>query len=226
MSGEGFTGCPRMHLLICIPSYNEYVHAKLMLTLMNFNWCNIQYTISLKTGSLISRIRNEYISDFIYDDKYTHLLFIDNDLYDFQETLKLMLLSGKKMIGGVYRKKTNVEEYNVNLLHSIENSINQPYCEVKHIATGLLLIHRTIIEEMIVNYPETRYIHNDKAYFDLFKCFVSNERYLSEDYGFCELYRNLGGKIYCVLNSEITHNGIMNYRGNFQQYLNKLLFKK
>lgn len=182
-------------------------------------------SISLKTGSLISRLRNEYMTDFLYDERYSHLLFIDNDLFDFHDTLYKMLISGKKVIGGVYRKKTNVEQYNINLLDSIEQSLKYPYCECKHIATGLLLIHRSVVEDMSIKLKDRRYIHCNKTYFDFFPCFIKNNRYLSEDYGFCELYREIGGKVYAVIDSEITHNGIINYRGNFKNYLNKIISK-
>ncbi len=214
-----------MNILICIPSNNEYVHGKLMTTLMNYDFFKLhaaKFSISLKTGSLITRIRNEYITDFIYDDRYTHLLFIDNDLYDFENTLYQILTSGKKVIGGVYRKKTNLEEYNINLLNSIDNSLKNPIVEVKHIATGLLLIERSVVEQMAMELKERRYTHNDRCCFDLFPCLIKDGRYLSEDYSFCELYREIGGKVYAILDSEITHNGIMNYRGNFKNYLNKL----
>jgi len=216
-----------MHILICIPSNNEYVHGRLMTTLINYFLkpdVNIKFNISLKTGSLITRIRNEYVSDFIHSTQFTHLLFIDSDLFDFEETLDLLLNSGKKLIGGIYRKKTSVEEYNVNLYDSIETTLDQgKYIQVKHIGTGLLLIERSVIYDLITTYPHTRYIHNNRAYFNLFACFIHNERYLSEDYGFCELYRSIGGKIYGVADSEMTHNGIMNYRGLFSEYLHKCL---
>jgi len=215
-----------MNILICIPSNNEYVHAKLMTTLLNYDFFKLhdaKFSISLKTGSLITRIRNEYITDFIYNEEFTHLLFIDNDLYDFENTLYQMITSGKKVIGGVYRKKTKFEEYNINLLNSIEKSLKNPIVEVKHIATGLLLIERSVAEEMALKLVDRRYLHNNKTYFDLFPCLIKNQRYLSEDYSFCELYREIGGKVYAILDSEITHNGIMNYRGNFKNYLNNYI---
>lgn len=217
-----------MNILICIPSCNEYIHGKLLTTLMGYDFGKLHganFTVSLKTGSLIPRIRNEYITEFIYDDRYTHLLFIDSDLFDFENTLFQILNSGKKVIGGIYRKKTSVEEYNVNLLNSIEKSLEYPFVECKHIATGLLLIHRSVAEEMAIKLKDRRYIHNGKTYFDFFPCLLKDNRYLSEDYSFCELYRSIGGKIYGVLDSDMTHNGIMNYRGNFKNYLNKIISK-
>jgi len=197
-----------------------------MTTLLNYDFFKLhdaKFSISLKTGSLITRIRNEYITDFIYNEEFTHLLFIDNDLYDFENTLYQMITSGKKVIGGVYRKKTKFEEYNINLLNSIEKSLKNPIVEVKHIATGLLLIERSVAEEMALKLVDRRYLHNNKTYFDLFPCLIKNQRYLSEDYSFCELYREIGGKVYAILDSEITHNGIMNYRGNFKNYLNNYI---
>lgn len=211
-----------MKVLVCIPSYNEFIHSSLVKDILNFKF---DYELRFKSGSLISRIRNEFLSEFVREKSFTHLLFIDSDMFDFSNTLNAMIYSGKKLIGGIYRKKMKIEEYNVNLADCIENTIRfGDIIRLKHVGGGLMLIHRDVIENMIKMFPNCRYKHsNAKTYFDLFRVGVVNERYLSEDYYFCELARKVGYETYGVLNSEITHHGIMNYRGNFKSYINKIL---
>ena len=211
-----------MNILICVPTYNEYIHYKLVMDLMTMNLgpkFGINFQLRVKCGSLIPRIRNNFISEFLEDDKFTHLLFIDNDIYDFVETLEKMIISQKEFIGGVYRKKCRAESYNINILNDVKDTITDEFPEVKHIATGLLMISKNVAIKMAVKYPERVYFENGKKRYDFFMCGVVNGKYLSEDYGFCELYRSIGGKVHCVLDSEMTHHGIMNYKGNFKKYL-------
>ncbi len=210
-----------MNILICIPTYNEMIHSKLCMNLLSLNELKIPFTVKFLCGSLIPRLRNQFLTFFYDHQEYTHLLFIDADMFDFDKTLVQMIWSKKDVIGGVYRKKMKTEEYNICTFdYGIDHS--DPYPEVKYLATGLLMISRQAVQNLINKYPENTYQDRGKRYFDFFMCGIVNDRYLSEDFGFCELYRGTGGSLYCVLDSEITHHGIMNYRGNFKEYILKI----
>jgi hypothetical protein len=199
------------------------------------------YTIRIKCGSLITRIRNDFISDFLNSD-CSHLLFIDSDLYDFKQTfLDLLCADTPKVCGGIYRKKQLKEAYNVNLCKSIEQTLEErkgAFIEVKHIPTGLMIIEKSVFYQMIISYPERKYLDGQTIKYNFFDAgviegrylsedyyFCDEGRYLSEDYYFCELYRSIGGKVYAVLDSEVTHHGVLNYKGNFKNYLSKLIKK-
>ena len=214
-----------MNILICIPTYNDYIHSKLVEDIIDLlNKYNISFGLKCKTGSLIPRMRNQFLTYFYDHKQYTHMLFIDSDMFDFSETVDQLIQSGKDVIGGVYRKKMKYEEYNISLYNRPTKDELKDMClEVKYVATGLMLISRDAVQTLINKFPERVYHErNGKRYFDFFMCGIVNDRYLSEDFGFCELYRQAGGKVYCVLDSEITHSGIMNYRGNFKDYLKKI----
>ena len=218
-----------MKLMIAIPTYNEMVHSKLMLDLIDLlQEAHYDYTIRIKSGSLITRIRNDFVADFLGSD-CSHLLFIDADLYDFKETI-LDLLCGDtpKVCGGIYRKKQLKEAYNVNLCMSIEQTLAErkgAFIEVKHIPTGLMIIEKSVFYQLILSYPERKFLDNDTIKYNFFDAGIIEGRYLSEDYYFCELYRAIGGKIFAVLDSEMTHYGVLNYKGNFKNYLSKLIKK-
>tara|TARA_R110000851_G_scaffold87284_1_gene190360 strand:+ start:898 stop:1536 length:639 start_codon:yes stop_codon:yes gene_type:complete len=209
-----------MKLLISIPTYNNSIHTKLAELLMNFdNLYGFDFKVSFKSSSLITKLRNDFISEFLQGD-YTHLLFIDSDLYGFEETLRTMLISDKRLIGGVYRKKKPNEIYNINLLKSGINP-EEEIAEVKHITTGLMLIERSLIEELIEKFPDRYYFDygtNEKKW-DLFGVGIVNYRYLSEDYFFCSLCSDIGQKVFCVVNSKIVHVGSVGYSGDFKKYL-------
>ena len=216
-------------VMICIPTYNENIHAKLMLDLIDIlREAHFEYTIRVKSGSLITRIRNDFVSDFLESD-FTHLLFIDSDLYDIKEPmLDLLCADTPKLCGAVYRKKQLKEAYNINLCKSIEETIKEQkgaFIEVKHIPTGLMIIEKSVFYQMILAYPERKYLCGDKIKYNFFDAGVLHDRYLSEDYYFCELYRAIGGKVYAVLDSDLTHHGVLNYKGNFKNYLSKLIKK-
>ncbi len=213
-----------MKILICIPTIDEKLHYKLMFSIQRitnfFNNNNIKSTVKFKTGSLINRVRNECITTFLERPEFTHLLFIDSDVYDFEDTLIDMINSNCNVIGGAYRKKEDLEGYNFNLKYSINQSLLMgDVMEVNHVGTGLLLIKREVFNKIIFNYPDRKYFKKGVTYYNFFDSFIYQGNYLSEDYGFCHLYSELGGKIYCLLNSKVTHSGNKEYIGDLKKFL-------
>tara|TARA_X000000950_G_C13701130_1_gene572180 strand:+ start:18 stop:866 length:849 start_codon:yes stop_codon:yes gene_type:complete len=113
-------------------------------------------------------------------------------------------------------------EYNINYVTNTIK-IHRNLTEVKHIATGFMMIKRGVIEKMFQAFPNTKYIddvhflepnENEFAY-ALFDCAVENGHYLSEDWLFCSRWTNLGGKIFIDVSINLTHTGIEDYNGSF-----------
>jgi hypothetical protein len=108
--------------------------------------------------------------------------------------------------------------YKDNKLH-IQNNL----AEVKHLATGFMMIKRCVIEKMQKGFPYTKYIddvnflngdENTQAY-ALFDCGVENNHYYSEDWLFCERWANMGGDIFVEVTINLSHTGTEQYRGCF-----------
>ncbi len=49
---------------------------------------------------------------------------------------------------------------------------------------------------------------------DYFPCKVVEESYLTEDYAFCQLWRETGGKVWADLSICLNHEGWHSYPGN------------
>ena len=115
--------------------------------------------------------------------------------------------------------------YNLNSLNEEINVVDS-MLEVYHIATGFMMIKRNVIERMTKEYPETKYTDNmgylnteeqQKWAYALFDCAISktNNTYLSEDWLFCERWRNIGGQIFAHVGIDLDHTGTETFSGSF-----------
>lgn len=105
------------------------------------------------------------------------------------------------------------------------------FLEIEEAPTGFMVIKRQVFEQLMQAYPDLRYTPDsigfeDKGlhyrFFDAMVDPVSN-RYLSEDYGFCYLWRQIGGKVYIDCQSNLTHQGAKLYTGDFANSLKQNL---
>lgn len=118
--------------------------------------------------------------------------------------------------------QTNMVRYNINYVSNmleIENNLTK----VKHLATGFMLIKRSVIEVMSKAFPQTKYVddvnflsgkENDFAY-ALFDCGVEDNHYLSEDWMFCRRWQKMGGSVYADITINLDHTGVETYKGSF-----------
>lgn len=117
-------------------------------------------------------------------------------------------------------------KYNVNYLSRevhIENNLTQ----VKHIATGFMMIQRNVIEAMSNAYKETKYTDDvnflnteeNRFAYALFDCGVEDDHYLSEDWMFCNRWTKIGGSIWVDVSINLSHTGYEDYKGNFMASL-------
>lgn len=92
--------------------------------------------------------------------------------------------------------------------------------EVAECGTGFMMIQRRVFEEFSKKYPETSYVA-DGAGSKMF-CYFNGEicpdtsRYLSEDYNFCRLVRNIEMKIWVAPWICLNHLGNYKFVGNIE----------
>lgn len=116
--------------------------------------------------------------------------------------------------------RVNLVNYNVNYL-SNSIAIERNLTEVRHLATGFMMIHRNVISTMHQHLPETKYI-DDVGYlsllesrnaYALFDCAIVDGHYLSEDWLFCHRWRELNGKVFLDVSINLTHTGVEDFKG-------------
>lgn len=199
--------------------------------------------------SLVNRARNAAVAHFLSTD-CTHLLFIDSDIEFSPGDVIKLIQSKERVVGGAYAqkwlnfdkvkdifKRDPIPEKPLSLCtnHSIHFNLvssetNLDKIEVDYLTTGFMLIERYVFTELIKHYPNRKYKNDVDGYMsahkDLFYnffCVEINEdtnRFESEDYGFCRLWKNIGGHIYVIPDITLTHYGWFGYDCNLKHQMN------
>jgi len=224
-----FLKTTRVH--ICMPCYGGMLTES---TFMSYiKWANtarqlgIDWTMETMTNeSLISRARNTLTAKFLSNPESTHLMFIDADIGWEPWHLLVMLNRDVDVIGGLYPMKSLPVKWCVNGFDGAEEGPDGLQ-EVTKTGTGFLLMKRGVFEKLNAH-PAVKPFNSDiglppelnvymKTYFDTA---VRENRYYSEDWTFCENWRDLGGKVWVDKRVLLRHTGtyVFDYATQDQLY--------
>ena len=135
----------------------------------------IRITFSLLKSSLVTQGRNLCVSGFLASD-FTHLLFVDSDIYMEPESILTMIEKDKDVISipcplktmmwdKLYKRMENGEIkgpgdipknlncYPMRVANAKDIQIEDGVMEVTHSPTGCMLIKRGVFDKMIKAYP-------------------------------------------------------------------------
>ena len=207
----------RVHL--CMPCYGGQLTES---TFMSYiKWANVarqlglDWTVETMTNeSLISRARNTLTAKFLHTKESTHLMFVDADIGWEPWHLLVMLNHDKDVVGGLYPMKSLPVKWCVNGIPDAEQNDPSGLIEVTKTGTGFLLIKRDVFEKLNAH-PAVKPFTNDigldpalnpymKTYFDTA---VRENRYYSEDWTFCENWRDIGGNVWVDKRVLLKHTG-------------------
>jgi hypothetical protein len=206
----------RVH--ICMPCYGGMLTESTFMSYIKWsNTCRqlgIDWTMETMTNeSLISRARNTLTAKFLNNKDSTHLMFVDADIGWEPWHLLVMLNRDVDVIGGLYPMKSLPVKWCVNGFDGAEEGADGLQ-EVSKTGTGFMLIKRHVFEKLNAH-PATKPFINDiglpaelnpymKTYFDTA---VRENRYYSEDWTFCENWRDIGGKVWVDKRVLLKHTG-------------------
>jgi hypothetical protein len=203
-------------------------------TFMSYiKWANaarqlgIDWTLETMTNeSLITRARNTLSAKFLANSDATHLMFVDADIGFEPWHLMVMLCRDVDIIGGLYPMKSIPVKWCVNGFEGAEEGPDGLQ-EVSKTGTGFMLIKRHVFEKLN-SHPMVKPFNNDiglppelnqymKTYFDTP---VREGRFYSEDWSFCELWRDIGGKVWVDKRVLLRHSGtyVFDYQAQQQVY--------
>ena len=206
----------RVH--ICMPCYGGMLTESTFTSFIRWaataKQLGINWTVeTLSNESLISRGRNTLTAKFLHNKESTHLMFIDSDIGWEPWHLLVLLNRDVDVIGGLYPMKSMPVKWCVNGFEGAETGPDHLQ-EVTKTGTGFLLIKREVFEKLDAH-PAVKSFTNDiglpaelnpymKTYFDTA---VREGRYYSEDWTFCENWRDLGGKVWVDKRVLLKHTG-------------------
>lgn len=133
----------------------------------------------------------------------------------------------RQQFNAAYTRYTiNISQADTN--HEVHVQVDdEGFIELPEAPTGFMVIKREVFIRLMEAYPELQYQPDsigvtDRGYhYRFYDCLVDpvTKRYLSEDFSFCRLWNQLGGKIYVDARSNLTHMGNKIYQGPFAQSL-------
>lgn len=230
-------------LIICTPCFGGLVYYTYTQSLLNtFVWCGNEKILVnahlMGNESLITRARNTCAA-LAVNSGFDKLLFIDADISWTDKDIWRLYYSDKKIIGGIYPQKHLPLKMNFNALypHRVKYFSNMKVTpeefgiyareeaneagevEVEHLATGFLMIDKSVLLDLIPRVPHYESTHMVGAssgttqFADLFQCGASADGfYFSEDYFFCDLARKHGHSVWLNTNVILPHTGTHTYR--------------
>ena len=196
--------------------------------------------------SLISRARNASAAAALSNED-DYLMFIDTDvIFNANDVIKL-LDADKDVAVGLYPKKyiNNQKVQFLSKKYSempafwrelvgdfsseFDNKVfknNESLIEVNYAATGFMLIKTSVFKTIADKKPDLKYKNDIDGYmsygdnfFDFFRCWVNpdTKKYESEDYGFCKVWQECGGKIHALTDIKLKHRGNIEFEADFNK---------
>src|SRR5210317_243129 len=164
----------------------------------------------------------------------------DKDVISIPYPLKTLMWDKafRKMQNGEIKKADDIRKWLHTYPMKIENTndvnVERGVIEVTHSPTGCMLIKRQVFDKMIKAYPDKQIVQKtvingeyvDKPHmWNFFDTIHDPETktYLGEDFSFCKLWREIGGKCYAFIDDPIAHIGEHQYQGRFAD---ELIFPK
>jgi hypothetical protein len=191
-------------------------------TFMSYiKWANtarqlgIDWTLETMTNeSLICRARNTLTAKFLMTQSSTHLMFIDADIGWEPWHLLALLNHDVDVIGGLYPMKTIPVKWCVNGLPGSDPNSENGLVEVSKTGTGFMLSKRHVFDQLnnhsdVVPFSNDVGLEKDIDQYlrTYFTTVVRNNRYYSEDWAFCENWRDLGGQVFVDRRILLKHTG-------------------
>jgi hypothetical protein len=204
--------------------------------------CKQLSIIDIIGDSLIPRARNYLAWKFLHETDSDALLFIDSDIIFAPGHVQRILshdLEQYPCIGGMYPKKQPQVSWVLNTFEDGPTTAGPDgLLPVKYAGTGFLLITRKLLETIMERHPDFLYrADNDEQgsnRYDFFPtgprnrilphlraCKAGEERYLSEDWAFCELVRSAGFPVMVDTEVRLEHYGWVHYPIRSDQVLTR-----
>lgn len=234
------------HLLIYSPAASGLVYKDHASSLVSLTAALIQagvpFTYANAECSDIVVGRATAVRMLLDNPTFTHLLFLDVDL-EFQPASAVvnMLQANVPVVAGAYpcrgpnpiwmchtlENPPTTVEFQPVALPQISAGTPIPLIPASHVPTGFMLLQRGVIETLVDRHPNLHIRAGFTGETDSFLLFDARPSlsdphlYVSDDYGFCELWRPLG-PLYIYPDVTFRHYYTTCNEGNFGAWLKQV----
>jgi len=209
-----------INLFIATPCYGNQCHTDFLHSLLSYHKAGIPFTVfTIGNESLIPRARNTCLSYFYGMAGFTHLLFLDADIYLHSDGLIRLLSHDKDVIAAPVALKgydaAGKPVYNTGNVLAEEG----PLIKVDKVGTAVFILSRDAINALVADAEKNNDVYYSNPHtrgdadasvkmYDVFKTGVFNGEYDSEDYYVCRTLRRLGFDVFVDPEISTRHNGM------------------
>lgn len=200
------------NIFIGTPCFEYKVNANYVNTLLNFKNQNIDFVPYFLHDSLITRARNELITQFYENqENFTHLFWLDGDVSIPAEGLQSLLSHQVNVIAA----PVPIKDFHPGAHQSIRRTYEEikPYLyKAEAAATGCFLLSKQAVCDLVRT--SNHYYVNDtdkRKIYNVFEVGIRDNQYMSEDWDISYKLRDLGYEIYIDSSFSISHFGFHNY---------------
>ena len=156
----------KKNVLIGIPSFDQKIHLQTISSIINVRDALLQAQIGCGMmwlrDSLITRARNKLVSEFLKQEEYTHLFFIDADISFKPDDFIRVLLFNKPIACSPYpiKRDTPIEDGDASMgwclnfpLGKYDHSKNDDgFKKCDYAGTGFMCIKKEVFETILKKY--------------------------------------------------------------------------
>jgi hypothetical protein len=174
-------------------------------------------------------LRSQFVHRFLEDKDATDLVMIDSDVSWEANGLLDLLNHPVDMVCGAYPKRSIELQFPMRQLpQGIMADTGSGLAEVEGMPGGFMKCSRAMLEKMTEHYaPTLTYAERTTASGKLVRLFHPYDfthtdgtlHSLSEDYAFCQRWRDMGGKVYCDVMITMGHVGRHEFAGQLGKFM-------
>mgnify|MGYP001567469879 CR=1 FL=1 len=222
-----------MKVVFCIPAMEGGVktscHQSLVATYRALHEAKIPYDeFFVENCPYLPVARATLAAMFMLEPGNTDAFFIDSDVGFDPAAVVAILQRQEGIVGGTYPLKRDILGFTAEVLTEDGIPIGRDgLIEAKFLPGGFMRVKRIVFEKLAEAYPELKYESSvvevmgsgiTTAY-DFFGMGAFGRRFRTEDYAFCQRWRDIGGQLWVYPNIDFQHVGQKAYKGNYHEFL-------
>jgi hypothetical protein len=175
-----------MRVFVATPAYNSPVSTSYMGSVLSLPQAGVAVEWLSVDDSLVSRARNTLVAKFL-ESRAEPLLFVDADFGFDPLQIVAMLNFGQEFVAGVAPVKDYFPDglrYAATTCTTPERDASGRFITAERVGGSLMLLKRTVFEQMIAAYPGTRHTYDfvsrkgeNLDCFALFDLLIIDEKY-------------------------------------------------